>query len=141
MILSLQKRHRQIWTVFAIVLPVLFVMSYFYIPAQPINPATTDYSLFPMIYNEKEDAKFKIIERKLELEEEIKYQLQVIVKEPIRESSTLIYISENDKITDKIPVGQVFSKGSYTLKILDPLQKNDRVIFYNPITKKIFHRL
>jgi hypothetical protein len=142
MILSLQKRHRQLWTVFAIVLPVFFVWSYLSIPTTAKNPITEDYSLLPIIYNEIENDDFKVIERKIELELDINYQLQVIVKKPIRQSAALIFVGENEAaIKDKSPVGQLFSKGNYSFPLLDPLQKNDNIYLYNPITKKVFYTL
>ncbi|MGB0864472.1 MAG: hypothetical protein ACPG19_10965 [Saprospiraceae bacterium] len=142
MILSLQKRHRLIWTVFAIVLPLLFVWSYLSIPTTANNPTIEDYSLLPIVHNGIENDDFRIIERKIELEFDINYQLEFIVKKPIRQAATLIFIGENEAdIKDKAPIGQLFSKGNYSFPLFDPLQKNDNIYLYNPITKKVFYTI
>ena len=139
MIVSLQKRHRQIWTVFAIVLPIVFVASYFTIPERAFEEESKDYSLLPIIFNEREDDFFKITERKLEREEDIKYQMEVTIKQPFKQTSALIFIAESESVQGKEPIGQIFSKGSYSFDLLDPLQTNDKIIFYNPLTKEVFH--
>lgn len=149
MILPLQRRHRIIWTIIALLLPLLFVAALLSIPQPSENPASDySYELYPNQYNELQDEHFKITERKLETSDSILYQIVIEVKQPLREAATSIYITEmastdvdNFDTSMRNAIGQVFSKGTYIFELFDPLQTNDGLVFYNPITQKVVHTL
>ena len=142
MILPLQKRHRLIWSILAILLPIGCISAYWSICEIPINENTPkEVTSIGEKFNTREDDWFKIIERKSELNDSTLYQLSIEVKKSINQSATVVYISETDNIEQETAIGQLNSKGIYYFKIPDPLQTNDNLLFYNPITKEVFHVL
>ena len=141
MILPLQKRHRLIWTVLAIVLPIGFVSAYFAIQETPVNKTTEEIQVIGAISNELSDEYFNVIERKDERTDSTIYKLIVEVLQPIRQSSSVIYISETEKIEDGRAIGLVNQQGKYVFELQDGMQTNDKILLYNPINKEVFNRL
>lgn len=141
MILPLQKRHRLIWTILAIVLPIGFVSAYFAIQETPTNETEEEIQVFGAISSQLSDQYFNIIERKDERTDSTIYHLIVKVLKPIRQSSSVIYISETENIKDGRAIGLVNQQGKYVFDIQDPMQTNDKILFYNSINKEIFHIL
>lgn len=141
MILPLQKRHRLIWTVLAIVLPIGFVSAYLAIQETPTNKATEEIQVIGPITNQLYDDYFNIIERTDEQEDTTIYHLIVEVLQPIRQSSSVLYISETENVEDGRAIGLVSQKGKYVFELQDPMQTNDKILFYNSINKEVFHIL
>ena len=141
MILPLQKRHRLIWTVLAIVLPIGFVSAYLAIQETPVNKATEEIQVFGEVSSQLSDDYFNIIERKDERTDSTIYHLIVEVLQPIRQSSSVLYISETEKVEDGRAIGLVNQQGKYVFNLQDAMQTNDKILFYNSIDKKVFHTL
>ena len=141
MILPLQKRHRLIWTVLAIVLPIGFVSAYLAVQETPVNKVTKEIEVIGVISNQLSDEHFNVIEKTDGKTDSSIYHLIVEVLQPIRQSSSVLYVSETDKIEDGRAIGLVNQQGEYVFNLQDPMQTNDKLLFYNPINKKVFHTL
>lgn len=141
MILPLQKRHRLVWSVLAILLPVGFISAYMAIQEIPVN--SVEYEIFTneKPFSEREDEFFKITEDEIILEDSIINLLTIKIKKPINQAAAVIYISETDQVDNQKSIGQLNKVGTYMFTLEDPLQTNDNLLFYNPIHKKVFHIL
>jgi hypothetical protein len=141
MILTLQKRHRWIWTILAVLLPIGFLSAYFAIQEVPTNSAGEPQVIRGEITAELYDDAFHIIERSDEREDTAFFHLIVDVLKPISQSASVIYISATDKVEDGRLIGCVNQRGRYVFELLDPMQTNDKILLYNPIQKTVFHIL
>ena len=142
MILPLQKRHRLVWSVLAILLPIGFISAYMAIQEVPVN-MTEEEKLYSAEkpFGEREDEFFKITEEESTFEGSIINILIIEIKKPINQAATVIYISETDQIDNQKAIGQLDKTGTYIFMLQDPLQTNDNILFYNPIHKEVFHIL
>lgn len=133
MIVSLQKRHRQIWTIFAIVLPILFIISYFAIrdlntTSDGILKSNSNYSNYNYSHS---NVHFGYDSTTIE----------VALQNDLRQSACLVFIASDNSIKNEEPIGQLFKKGIYTFKLSNPIEKNDKILLYNPISKTIFETI
>jgi len=134
MILKLQKRHRQIWTTFAVILPVLFVWSYTMM-ANDVKSSSDislkEYSTLPNQLQENPTIQGAFDSSMLVL----------AVQKDLRQSSCLVFISKNEQLENLKPVGQLFQKGIYEFELQQAIEPNDKIILYNPISKTIIQTI
>ena len=136
MILRLRKRHLLLWLVIAVVLPALVMYALLQIPGKDyqgfnlLNEAST----LPVLMAGQSDL-FKSEIRPLQGD---KYQLSIIVVEPITSPGVVVYFGGNtDNPQANYLLGRVSSRGVYYFELANVDDTRANVILYDMIHSKV----
>ena len=145
MIKSLRKRHRQVWILLAILLPMGILLSWLVIPnpvpVKLLKPVSME--LLPIIKytTEKEEYRINIRTNR----ENTAWQLEWKNKLALTVPSAVIYQvkDNNNDITKAQLIGRIEAKGDYLFPLkLDSLKQQDfRFLLYDFIHAKIIDSL
>lgn len=124
--LKLQNRHRYIWTIIAVVLPILFIAAYTVIPdsAAYQNPKktkteranTSNYIITPLLDNEL--MKVQYLDEKMIGDTILPYQvLELFLKQPLTNPSNVVYLSKDKTIENGIALGNLNNTTKYKFKV------------------------
>ncbi len=121
MITSLRKRHRFIWSLWAILLPLGFIAALMVIPDFP-HQSLVDKSLpdaYETIVREIDGEDYKVNIRKDQAEH---YQLELFLKEPVQSPAPTLYLSPDgsNQLEGSIFVANIGGTGLYRF----PLEKS-----------------
>lgn len=132
MIKPLRKRHLQIWTLFAVMIPIGIISGYMAIPGQVSNKLLQEdkTEALPVVVNKKETINYSVYLRSSA--DKNNYQLQWINKKTsIQPSSLICKLSGSEKEL----IGRVGSTGAYFFPLL-----KDSAGQYNFIVYDIIHQ-
>lgn len=144
MIRLLRKRHKQVWLVWAIALPVGIIAAWLAAPDSPVvNLVQSDKStLLPITVATKELPDYTASIRTNLANSE--WQLEWKNKKALVVPSAVIYVSEQDKfsIAKSILVGRIETKASYVFPITQPENGSPlKLVLYDFIHEKILDTL
>jgi hypothetical protein len=134
MIKPLRKRHYQIWTILALLIPAVIVSAYLVVPKQAVgNLLQQDKSeALPFVVNKVERKKYSVYLRSSN--DKQNYQLQWDNKKIAALSSSLIYkINSNQKEL----VGRIASEGNYFFPLPKDTTGRYSFILYDIIHQQI----
>ena len=128
--LKLQKRHRLIWVLLAILLPIGFVSAYLVIPSPTTQPYKATVSeavigednLASVHYNSTTSS------------------LQVVLKKALTTPSTTLFLSNDETITNATLIGSLSSKKAYAFSLPKALS-NTHLLFYDGIKQEVYHHI
>ncbi|MEZ4851671.1 MAG: hypothetical protein R3B93_24280 [Bacteroidia bacterium] len=142
----LRKRHLRIWVILAFLLPMGFISAFFEKPDK-IIVAESGNDLAPAlrdILRESEDDQLKVNVRSESFVSEIdstelsRYQLEIIIKEPLTAPSNQVYLSLDEtkqSIEGKLLLGNLGPRGIYRfdLKNMPEVPEKLYLILYDGI--------
>ena len=123
MIHKLRKRHKRIWILIALLLPVLFFLAYFSVPKFSNQEFMFDDipSPLPKIIKQIEAEEYKINYRQDNLQN---LQLELIMKESVQMPTPILFLRYSDNYQASEPnifLGNAGGKGIYRFKVQDTL--------------------
>lgn len=128
----LRKRHLQVWTLLAVLIPAGIISGYLVIPGEPTNKLLQEdnRAALPVVLNKIKRNDYSVYLRRSD--DKTNYQLQWINTKASTAPSSIIYRINN---AEKELIGRVESQGSYYF----PLQA-DTTGIYNFILYDIIHQ-
>ena len=145
MIKSLRKRHRQVWMVWAILLPVGILFAWLVIPDQlPVKLLQQQTSaLLPAVVSQKDMENYTITIRTDKQNEQ--WQLQWHNKKVLTVPSALIYYvtGSGEPVTSNELIGRIETRGEYVFPLRSIVKNNahPEFILYDFIHEKIVEKI
>ena len=132
MIKPLRKRHLQVWTLLAVLIPAGIISAYFVIPKEVTNKLMQKdkTTALPVVINKTEGKNYAVYLRSSD--DKKNYQLQWINTKASTQPSSLIYKLSNG---EKELIGRIESTGNYYFPL-----KADSANNYNFILYDIIHQ-
>lgn len=134
---SLRKRHLQIWTAWAILIPIGMIAAYVSIPKKTTGELTQQDSgkALPLVINSVDKTNYSVVLRSNETKSQL--QLEWINKTAATYPSSLIYKVTNEKqeLKEAELIGRVEAKGHFYF----PLKK-DSISQFHFILYDIIHK-
>jgi hypothetical protein len=135
----LRKRHLQIWTVWAILIPVGIITAYVNVPKKATGNiiSSAEGKTLPVVINTVDKTSYTVTLRSSE--DKKQWQLDWVNKEASLYPSSLIYKTNNgntDLQTAEI-IGRVEAKGRFYFPLLKDSSGNYRFVLYDIIHKQI----
>jgi hypothetical protein len=132
MIKPLRKRHLQVWTLFAFLIPAGIISAYIVVPEEAFSKLLQEdkTAALPVVINKAERKNYSLYLRSST--DKKKYQLQCVNAKESTLPSALIYQLNNG---EKELIGRIESTGSYYFSL-----KADTTNWYNFILHDIIHQ-
>lgn len=127
MMKHLRKRHLQIWTLLAVLIPAVIISGYLAVPEQVYYQLLQEdkTAALPVVINKLEGKNYSVYLRSSA--DKKNYQLQWINTKASTQPSSLIYKESNG---EKELVGRIESQGSYFFSLKeDPANKYKFILF------------
>jgi hypothetical protein len=139
MILALRKKHLQIWTAWAILIPIGIVAAYVNMPKQAGNKLlqAVKENVLPVVINSVDKNNYTVVLRTNN--DKSQWQLEWINKEASVYPSSLLYKVTNEKqdLQNADLIGRVDVPGSSAFPIKEDTTGNYHFILYDIIHKQI----
>ena len=129
MIRSLRKRHLNAWIILALVLPLGFIWAYLVIPHNLPDPLEAVVSTGELFSIKKATNGTD--------------QLEITIQQPLTTPSTLVYLAgkSTPDIKTALLIGSLGPRGKYVFNLPSQLPQDPVVLFYDAISKNIYHQV
>jgi hypothetical protein len=145
MIKSLRKRHRQVWVVWAILLPAGIIFAWLVIPDQlPVKLLQQQTApLLPSVVSQKDMEDYTITLRS-DIQNN-KWQLQWRNKKVLTVPSAVIYYAATGErpVTSNELIGRIEARGEYVFPLRSTVKENahPEFILYDFIHEKVIEKI
>ncbi len=138
MITSLRKRHRLIWTLWVVLLPMGMIAAVMVVREYPSQELTMHKipEAYPEVLKAVDHPLGKVNLRK---DAGGAYQLELFLKEPISSPAPMLYLNMNgqEEISGNVLVGNILGTGLYRFSVSKEVEQAQGVFFHSKIAGRV----